>query len=61
MSPEAIDAAIHAVLAKTTLGAGNAIYQFGVKPILEKRREGKAQAIMESTRNRLLRTDIPSE
>ena len=61
MSPEAIDAAIHAVLAKTTLGAGNAIYQFGVKPILEKRREGKAQAIMEGTRNRLLRTDIPSE
>ena len=61
MSPEAIDAAIHAVLAKTTLGAGNAIYQFGVKPILEKRREGKAQAIMEGTRNRLLRTEIPSE
>jgi hypothetical protein len=61
MSPEAIDAAIHAVLAKTTLGAGNAIYQFGVKPILEKRREGKAQAIMEGTRNRLLRTEISSE
>jgi hypothetical protein len=61
MSPEAIDAAIHAVLAKTTLGAGNAIYQFGVKPILEKRREGKANAIVESTRNQLLRTDIPME
>lgn len=61
MSPEAIDAAIHTVLAKTTLGAGNVVYQYGVKPILEKRREGKAQAIIEGTRNKLLRTDIPTE
>jgi hypothetical protein len=61
MSPEAIDAAIHTVLAKTTLGAGNVVYQYGVKPILEKRREGKATAIIEGTRNKLLRTDLPHE
>ena len=61
ISPEAQEAAIHAVLAKTTLGAGNAVYQFGVKPIVERRRARKEAAIIEGTRSRLLRTDIPHE
>jgi hypothetical protein len=61
MSPDAQEAVIHTVLAKTTAGAGNAVYQFGVKPILEKRRVRKEAAIIESTRNKLLRTDIPAD
>lgn len=55
------ETAIHGVLAKTTGGAGNVIYQLGVKPVLEKRRERKAEAVMTTTRNRLLNTSIPTE
>jgi hypothetical protein len=58
------DVAAHAVLVPTG-GIGNAIYQFGVKPGLDARaeraREAKAQAIMSTTRNRLLSTSIPTE
>ncbi len=61
LSPEAIDAAIHTVLGKFTMGAGNAVYEFGVKPVLKKRRERAADAIMETTKNRLMNTDIPPE
>jgi hypothetical protein len=61
MSPEAIDAAIHAVLAKTTLGSGNMFYQFVGKPYLERRRARKAESIIEGTRNRLLNTEVPPE
>jgi len=61
LSPEAIDAVIHSVLAKTTFGSGNMVYQFVGKPFLEKRRQRKADAIMETTRNKLLNTDIPLE
>jgi len=49
------------VLAKTTFGSGNMVYQFVGKPFLEKRRQRKADAIMETTRNKLLNTDIPLE
>ena len=62
------DAAVHAALvpfAGTHLGSANAIYQFAVKPGLDKRaaarRERKADAIMETTRNRLLNTNVPLE
>ena len=62
------DAAVHAALVPfvgTHLGGANAIYQFAVKPGLDKRaaarRERKADAIMETTRNRLLNTNVPLE
>jgi hypothetical protein len=61
LSPEAQDAAIHLALLKTTGGMGNAIYQFIAKPLMQSRRERAADAIMEGTRNKLLRTEIPSE
>jgi hypothetical protein len=61
LSPEAQDAAIHLALLKTTGGTGNAIYQFIAKPLMQSRRERAADAIMEGTRNKLLRTEIPSE
>jgi len=61
LSPEAIDAVIHTVLAKTTFGSGNMVYQFVGKPYLERRRQRKADAIMETTKNRLMNTDIPLE
>ena len=55
------ETAIHGVLAHTTGGAGNVVYQLGVKPIMERGRERKAAAIMETMRNRLLNTNIPTE
>ena len=61
MSPEAIDGVIHTLLAAKTGGLGNPIYQFGVKPWLERGRERKAQSIIEGMRNKLLSTEIPSE
>ena len=56
------ETAIHGVLAHTTGGAGNVVYQLGVKPIMERGRERKATAlIMATMRNRLLSTTIPTE
>ena len=55
------ETAIHGVLAHTTGGAGNVVYQLGVKPVLEKRRERKAESIMTTTRNKLLSTAIPTD
>ena len=55
------ETAIHGVLAHTTGGAGNVVYQLGVKPIMERGRERKAAAIMATMRNRLLSTTIPTE
>ena len=55
------ETAIHGVLAHTTGGAGNVVYQLGVKPIMERGRERKAATVMATMRNRLLNTTIPTE
>ena len=62
------DAAVHLALlptAGTHFGGLNLAYQLGVKPYLNKRAElrgeRKANTIMETTRNRLLNTNVPLE
>ena len=62
------DAAVHLALlptAGTHFGGLNLAYQLGVKPYLNKRAElrgeRKANTIMETTRNRLMNTNVPLE